>query len=336
MAMNQYLGTNAANGNPTNTLVVKADMLKSADAVQLLDKFAVQKSVPMKSGETVTYMRRVTPDASVTAIGQGVNPVARALTYEPVSVTFSEFAEAFMHSSRQDDLGEMDVLMDSKDRLKDLIARTREKNGFYTYRACNNVLYPSTALTTRNQINATITTDALKRVSRLFSTNRASQIRKMTKGSLNQGTVPVQSCYGILAHTDTRQDYEALAGWIPAPQVGGAKDECQEWIGNVGEFMVFLSPEFDPYLAGGAAIGATGLKSVGGVSVDVYTSLVFGSEAFGKVGLKKFNPDNINVLDGADKFDTTNATRIVSCRWYDAPLILNQNWIAAIEHGVSA
>lgn len=336
MAINSYQGT-AASGNPTNVHAV-VKLLKSVDAVEVLDRFLETIPVPKNKGETVNMQRAVTPDPNVTEVAEGVNPPARALTYENVQKTFEEFAEVFAVTSRQADLGEYNVLMDSKDRLMDLIKRTREKNAWYEYRAGTSVIYNSSAISARANVNGPITIGRLRIASRELHNNRAVYMREMTKGSVNSGTVPVEPAFLVFCHTDCRSDIRALPGFIATAAVGGAQNAIPQLFGYVDDMAFITSPEFEPFLAGGAAVGATGMKSVAGVNIDVYAYLVIGKFALGKCNLKGAEGGTqaiITVLDKADKSDPTNQRRLVSARWWDAPVILNQNWLRRIECGVT-
>lgn len=339
MSVNTY-GT-ATSGNPTNVYQVTAKLLKSADAVVTSDKVAHTEPVPANSGETVSFLRAVTPAPNVNETPEATNPTPRALTFEQVTKTAEEFAEAFAVSSRQAELGEVNVLMHSKDRLKDLLLRTREKNAWFEWRAANNVAYNSPAHTVRTSVNGPLTGGRLRVVDRLMEANRAIKFRDMTKGSLNQGTVPIEGGYLVLCHTDCKSDIRNLPGVVLAHQAGGMKDALPGYFATWENFHFIVNPEYEPFLAGGAAVGTTGMKSVGGVSVDVYTYLCIGFQALGKCnfkGLKTaggFGAAEFNLLDKADKADITNARRYVSARWYDAPVILNQNWTFAVECGVT-
>lgn len=336
MAINSYTGT-AASGNQTN-LHAKVELLKSVDAVEVIDKFAETISVPANTNETVGMLRAVTPDPNVSEVAEGVNPPPRALTYEQVTKTFEEYAEVFAVTSRQAELGEYDVLMHSKDRLLDLIKRTREKNAWYEYRAGTGVHYNTSAIASRANVNGALTINRLRIVARELHNNRAHYMREMTKGSINIGTVPVEPAFIVLCHTDCRADIRALDGFVPTPAVGGVKDVMPQLFGYMDEFAFVTSPEFEPFYGAGAAVGATGMKTVGGVNIDVYPYLVVGKFALGKCSLKGKGGGThlkLEVLDKADKSDPTNQRRLVSARWWDAPVILNQNWVRRIECGVT-
>lgn len=337
MAISSYNGVNAAAGNQTNLYAV-VTLLKAVDVVEVIDRFVKAIPVPANKNETVGLQRLVTPDPNVTEVAEGVNPPARAITYEQVTKTFEEYAEVFAVTSRQAELGERDVIMDSKDRLVDLIKRTREKNAWYEYRAGTSVVYNSVAITARGDVNGAISINRLRIVSRDLSNARAMHLRQMTKGSVNVGTAPVEPAYIVLCHTDCKADIRALPGFISAAQIGGNSKDIPQLFGYVDDFAFVCSPEFEPFLAAGAAVGATGMKSVGGANVDVYAYLVLGAEALGKCNLRAAGGGtqvSITVLDKADKSDPTNQRRLIAARWWDAPVILNQSWLRRIECGVT-
>jgi N4-gp56 family major capsid protein len=340
MAINSY--NNAASGNPTNVHAVM-ELLDSADAVLVTDKFVKTIPVGMNKNETVNLQRAVTPDVDTSESAEGLNKAARSLTYETVTKTFEEFEESFAVTSRQAELGEYDVLAHSKDRLLDLMQRTREQNAWEEFRGGNNVLFNSSAHTAITQVNGALTGGRLEVISRSLSDNRAPYVYEATSGSPNAGTSPIEPSFIVFAHTDCKPDIRRLPGVILAPQVGGGgKKGVPQIFAYWNDFCFVLSPEFKPRLAAGAAIGSTGMKSAAGVSVDVYDYVCFGREALGKCNLKGSKSKEgagaieLNVLGGADKSDPTNKRRIVAARWWDAPVILDQNRVFTLQCGVTA
>lgn len=332
MAINSY--SNAASGNPTNVHAI-VKLLEAHDAVEVLDKIVKTIPVPANKNETINLQRAVTPAVNLNEVSEGVNPPSRALTYENVTKTLEEFAEVFAVTSRQAELGEYDVLMHSKDRLLDLVKRTREQNAWLEYVAGNQVIYNSSAHTLRTQVNGAITIGRLRVIARVLHANRAMLMTEMSNGSTMVGTTPVEPAFAVLSHTDTRNDIRALPGFITAAQIGGSRPKLPNLFGMVDEFAFITSPEFVPFLAGGAAVGATGMKSVGGVSIDVYPFLVLAKEAVGKLNLSSYGAITATVLDKADKSDPTNQRRLVSCRWWDGPIRLDEGWMYRLECGVT-
>lgn len=337
--MNRYQASTPAAGNPTNVYNL-GKILKSIDVVEVLDRLVKTIPVPMNKNETVNMQRSVTPDPRLTEVAEGVNPAPRALTYENVTTTFEEFAETFAVTSRQAELGESNVLMDSKDRLIDLMKRTREKNAWYEYRSGTQRIFNSSAHASRTDVNGPISLGRLRVAVRTLTSNRAAYQRQIANGSVNVGTTAMEAAFLCLAHTDARPDIRALPGFVPLAQIGGAARNLPQLFGQVDDVMFVTSPEFEPFYGEGAAVGATNMRSAGGTNIDVYSYLLFGADALGKCSLRGASASGLgavemNVLDKADKSDPTNQRRLVSCRWWDAPVILQQLHVVRIECGVT-
>ena len=339
MAINTY-GT-ATSGNPTSVHAL-AELLKSADAIECVDKLVKTIPVPANKNEVFSMLRAVTPSVSGFAeVAEGVNPTPLALTYEQVTKTAEEYAYVFSVSSRQAELGEYDVLVHSKDRMIDMMKRVREQNAWAEFITGTNVLFNSSAHSARTDVNGAITIGRIRKAVRELQDNRAEYIREATKGSVNQDTTPVEPAFICLSHTDARNDIRNLPGFVPAPKVGGIRDTIPQLFGYVDDVAFVTSQEFTPVLAGGATVGSTGMKSAGATSVDVYPFVIYGRDALGKLSLRGLKSKGgmggveINLLDQADKSDPTNQRRLVSVRWWDLPVILNDNWVYRIECGVT-
>ncbi|MGL4174519.1 MAG: N4-gp56 family major capsid protein [Dermatophilaceae bacterium] len=339
MALQTYQPTNPVSGNPTNVFNL-GKILKSIDVVEVLDKLVKTVPVAANKGETINMQRSVTPDPRVSEVAEGVNPAPRALTYENVTKTFEEFAEVFAVSSRQAELGEEDVLMDSKDRLIDLMKRTREKNAWFTFRAGTNRVFNSLAHAARAQVNGAISLGRIRVAIRTLKNNRAMTIREIANGSVNTSTTPVEAAYLCICHTDCETDIRTLPGVVMLPNIGGAARNLPQLFAQVDNVMFITSPEFEPFFGEGAGSPSSlNLRSAGGTNVDVYPYLIFGKDALGKANLKlgsaALGAVEMTVLDKADKSDPTNQRRLVSCRWWDAPVILQQLHVVRIECGVT-
>ena len=333
MALNIY-GTGTA-GNPTNTYEIP-ELLMAVDARVCLDKFMDTYSVPMNRNENVSFSRAVTPAPDTSESAEGISKASRAITFETVSGTLGEYAESFAWSSRQANMGERDIFEASKNRLTDLVARTRELVAWYVIRNCTNVLYNSSAITTRGAVNGVAGKGRYDLAVRFLDSNGAHFYREATKGSVNINTTPLQPTYVCVGHTDRKSDIEALPGFVPAAQ-SPAKDAIMYWHGTVGQVMFVLTKELEPRLGAGATVAGTGMK--GTTNVDVYTDVVFGKHAFGRVslGAKELGKGGLKftLLDKADKSDVNNRLRVVGTDWVDLVLILNQSWCIAIEQGVT-
>lgn len=331
MAFNVY-GTGTA-GNPTNTYEVPA-LLMAVDTRACLDKFLDKFDIPMNRNENVSLSRAVTPDADTSESAEGVSKASRAITFENVSGVLGEYAESFAWSSRQANMGERDIFAACKDRLTDLVAKTRELVAWYVIRNCANVLYNAQAITSRGAVNGVAGKGRFDLAIRFLDANGAHYHREATKGSVNINTTPLQPTMICVGHTDQKSDFEALPGFVPAAQTP-QKDALMYWHGTIGQCMVILTKELEPRLGAGAAVAGTGMK--GTTNVDVYTNVIFGKGAFGRMQLggKELGKAGLKftLLKDADKSDVNNRLRVLGTDWVDLVMILNQSWCIAIEQG---
>jgi N4-gp56 family major capsid protein len=99
-----------------------------------------------------------------------------------------------------------------------------------------------------------------------------------------------------------------------------------------------LSAFLDPFLAAGAAVGATGMIARNATNIDVYPVIFVAKEAYGLVPLKgkeAITPTVINP-DTPSKSDPLGQLGFVGWKTYFASIILNQNWLARLEVAATA
>ena len=84
----------------------------------------------------------------------------------------------------------------------------------------------------------------------------------------------------MLFRSDLEPDIRDLPGFIPAEKYASGTPMANE-LGKVERMRFITSPEFVAILDGGAAVGATGLQSNLGTSVDVYQFIVTAEDAWG-------------------------------------------------------
>lgn len=302
------------------------------------EKACDAKDVPMKTSEQATWQRAVNGIVSTTTVTEGVTPASRALTFERVSATLGEYVEIYESTTRQKELGEYDVIEASKDVLTDLVLNTREAVSHNTFRAGTAVLYNSSAISSRATVNGVITLGRLQKASRQLSNNKAWKFTEVDRGGAREGTVPLEASYIVFCHTDLIPDLRNLAGLTVVAEYGSRQQICPYEFGSTQDMTFVCTPQMDPFPDAGAATST--LISTSGTSADVYPVLVVGKHALGCVRLRgsgKHGMGNValEVLDGADKSDPGNQRCYVACRWHDAKVILNDNWLRRIEVGAT-
>jgi N4-gp56 family major capsid protein len=321
----------------------EAKVLERAGPHICLDLAADTKPVPKNAGNAVNFRRWRNPAVSTTPVTEGVNPTSRALAHDDYNATINRFAEVFEESRYNYDLDVWDSVKGAADVLGDLIQRTREQVRYNVAKAGSGVLYNSSAVSTRNGVNGAITVGRIDVAVRALEAAKAMTFTQMQKASTAVSTAGVEPAYFAFGHTDLMPDLRRLAGFRTVAEMANIPREAMNPLlrGALGSVLFFLSPELDPFLAGGAAVGSTGMKSAGGTSVDVYPLIIVGQHALGSIALRGSGPAGrgavkVNILDQADKSDPTNERVYISAAWYDQALRLSEEWMQRVEVGVTA
>lgn len=308
-----------------------------------LDLAADTKPVPKNSGNAVNFRRWVNPTVSTTPVSEGVNPTSRALAHSDYNATINRFAEVFEESRVNYDLDVWDSVAGASDVLGDLIQRTREQVRYNVAKAGSGVLYNSSAITQRTDVNGAITVGRIDVAVRALEANKAMTFTQMQRASTAVSTAGVEPAYFAFGHTDLMPDLRRLSGFRTVAEMSNIPSEARNPLlrGALGSVLFFLSPELGPFLAGGAAVSSTGMKSVGGTNIDVYPLIICGQHALGSIALRGSGVAGrgavkINILDQPDKSDPSNERVYISAAWYDQAIRLSEEWMQRIEVGVTA
>ncbi len=202
-------------------------------------------------------------------------------------------------------------------------------------------------------VAAAIDLTNIKSVINTLDKNSAMTFTPMTTGSTNINTVPVNMGYWALCHPDVAIDIAALVGFISIERYAGQTATVLGEFGTLtvaGKALRFISSE-DAGVDAGA--GANGAESSGfnGTSdlTDVYTTVVYGQDALGSVGLGQQWDDGIfragEDLDPVDVIvktptgtgtsDPFNEISTVAWKAWHTGAVLNGNWLRGIRSGAT-
>lgn len=329
MARLNYNGNNSQ----VNSTYAEMKVLERAGPHLALELACDKKPVPKNTNENITFSRAVNPAVNTNTVTEGVTPASRAIEYERVAVSLGEYVEIFEVSSRSKELGQLDVIRDSKDVLRDLILNTREAVSWNVFRAGTSVLYDTSAHSARSQVDSKITLGRVQKATRLLRDNKAELFTEVDRGGMRQSTVTVEGAFLAYGHTNLEPDLRTITGFNTCDRYGGAKEVSKHEFGAVNKTRFITTPQLDAFSGAGAAT-STMIATSG--NADVYPVLIVGKHAWGCVGLRgagKYNLGalHIEVLDGADKSDPANQRTYIATRWYDAKVILNDSWVRRLE-----
>ena len=141
----------------------------------------------------------------------------------------------------------------------------------------------------------------------------------------------------VFCHTDCDNDIRELAGFIETASYGSRKPIHPKEVGSADKFRFILSPELNPTVDAGAALGSTGLVSTTGSNIDIYPMVVVAEDAWGDVALRGM--DSFDVVhiphDQKDKADVLGQRGYIGAQFWSAAFIQNDGWMAVLECGVT-
>lgn len=196
-------------------------------------------------------------------------------------------------------------------------------------------------------VNDAMDLNTIKRAVNVLQQASARKFLPMSSGSANTNTTPQRSAYYGICNFDVEEDIRTLAGFVPVEQYASQTEVKIGEFGSVGGVRWF-STETGPVSLGGGTSGGTAVRETSS-DADVYTSVIYGEEAVGSVGLGETLPD-----DAFTQGDRVPAVEIIKHEigssglgdpfneqgglfwkaWW-AGKVLNATWIVKLESAAS-
>lgn len=329
---------------PQRVLVRAAvKMLKEVDNIEVLGKFGSTEPQPLNSTDTVVW-RRLNPwnmgangapsiDVNSFALQEGVNPEANSISYTDVSATLQHYGLLFKFSSKVKLMYADDVSGDMTRLTARTLAEVAELIRYGVLKGGTVVDYANGS--TRVGLNTAINLNQLRRIARTLEDARASRVTSMLAPGARYDTKAIEPGYLVFHHTDMNADIRDLPDFTRVEKYGTSSRVHMREIGAVEEFRFISSPLFKPFLAAGAAVGATGMKAANATNIDVYPFIVMAEDAFGHVALKGNSAIKPVVHEATpSKADPLGQFGYVGANFYTQTVRLNENWMARGESAV--
>ena len=169
----------------------------------------------------------------------------------------------------------------------------------------------------------------------------------MTTGSTNIGTQPILPSYWLLCHADVAVDIAALTGFRSVETYAGQVQTVMGEFGHIGVAgcgVRCISSEDAGVDAGSGASGGSSVRETSS-NADLYTTLVYGQDALGSVGLGTSYTDGVyragDALEPVDVIvkapsstgtsDPYNEITTIAWKAWHTGAVLNANWVRGIR-----
>lgn len=330
---------------------IKGEILAHAVAAEVLGITGMQRALPKNQGQEIIFRRwlpygatganfntinRPSADPTAHLLVEGVTPSPDSLVPQDIPARVRQYGCLYQLNDWVSDTYEDDVPAEMKKQCGERISLVREMIRYGALKACTNRFYAGA--TDRTGVDEKISLNLLRRISRNLQANHAERVTGILAPSINISTNPVEAAYLVFVHTDAESDVRDLNGFTKVAEYGQRKVVSPYEIGSVENYRFITSPELNPYLGAGAAVGSTGLYSAGGTNVDVYPFIVVGENAWGQLSLRGGDSiDPTYIPPGTkDKSDPLGQRGYIGAKFWMTCVLLNEGWMAVAEAGVSS
>jgi len=298
-------------------------------------RFGQIRPLPKNKGTRINFRRFNSLAANTTPLSEGVTPTGKKLTTTDIYATVKFYGDFLTFSDVIQLTGLDATLVEGGEILGESMGLTADTLDRDVIVAGTSVRYAN-SVAGRSSVATAIATADVKSAVRILEGNNAKKVRTMVVAGQRIGTRPIAPGFYCIAHTDCRQDIEALAGFTKVEEYASQKNAQEEEIGSWGNVRFLLTTNAKIWLAGGVAVGATGLVAADSTNIDVYSHLIVGQNAYATVPLQKGNIKNIiHKMGSAGTEDPLNQRATSGWKMARTAKILNDNFMNRIECGVT-
>lgn len=310
------------------------NLLERALPVLLYGKFGQTRPLPKNMGDRITFRKYASLAVNTTALTEGVTPAGKSLSASEIYATMGQYGDYVMITDKLLDMGLDPILMEAGDLLG-------EQAGLTVDTLHRNVLLAGTAVRRANGVS--LITDIvsppllidIKKIVQTLEGNNAKKIRQQVNAGVKVSTSPLRAAFIGICHTDARQDFEALSGFIPVEKYSSQTDVMETEFGELNGVRFIATTNANIETDGGGAKGVC--VSTSGTKADVYQTLILAKDAFGLVPMQKGGIENIiKKAKDSGTSDALNQRNTSGWKTYTTAKILNNDFMVRLEHGVTA
>lgn len=291
-------------------------------------RWAQVRDIPRKAGTTTIKFRRYgNLTAATTALSEGITPTGSQLSVTDITATVLQYGDYVTITDVLDYSSQDPVLMEAAEILGDQAGDTLDQLTRDVLAAGTNVYYGGSGHTLRSQVAAgeIITDTLIKKTVRLLKNNKARRMTKMVNATTGYNTTPLNASYIGICHPNTTYDLKGITGWTSVEKYASTAGIMEGEVGKYDEVRFVESPNAKVFTGQGSG------------SIDVYATLIFGSDAYGTTRISGEAMKNIvKPLGSAGTSDPLDQRATSGWKATFVAKILNDAFLVRVEHAVSA
>lgn len=290
-------------------------------------RWAQVRDIPRKAGTTTIKFRKYgNLTAATTALTEGTTPTGSQLSVTDITATVLQYGDFIQITDVLDYQSQDPVLMEAAEILGDQMGDTLDQLTRDVLNAGTNVYYAGGRVSRVTVAAGDLITDTLiKKVVRVLKNNKARRMTKMVNATTGYGTTPLNASYISICHPNTTYDLKGITGWTSVEKYASTAGIMDGEVGKLDEVRFVETPNAKIFTGAGAA------------GIDVYSTLVFGSDAYGTTRISGEAMKNIiKPLGSAGSADPLDQRATSGWKATFVAKILDNAFITRIEHAVSA
>jgi N4-gp56 family major capsid protein len=309
------------------------NLIDRALPLLLHDRFAQVRPIPKNSGTMITFRAYGSlPVAS--QLTEGVTPEGKKATTSDISTTLVQFGDYIGYSDWLSMTSLDPTLVEFSELLGEQAGDTLDQYHRDNLVSGTNVRYAG-GVSARASINAAPSKDDLESIVRTLEGNNCKKLRDMIAPTTKVSTSPIRAAYIAIAHTDARQDLEAVPGFVPVEQYPSQSGVLEGEMGSFKGIRFLGTTNAKIHTASGSAT-LNDMVSSDDTNVDVYVTMVFGKNYYGTVPLQKKSISNIvKKLGSGGTNDALNQRGTSGWKAFTGGKILDDDNGVRFEHAVS-
>jgi N4-gp56 family major capsid protein len=216
--------------------------------------------------------------------------------------------------------------METAEILGDQMGDTLDQLTRDVLNAGTNYYFAGSGHTLRSQVAAgeLITDTLIKKTVRLLKNNKARRMTKMVDATTGYGTSPLNASYIGIVHPNTTYDLKGISSFVSVEKYASTASVMDGEVGKLDEVRFVETTNAKVFAGEGAGTPA----------IDVYSTIIFGSDAYGTTRISGEAMKNIVKPLGAGE-DPLNQRATSGWKATFVAKILNQAFLVRIEHAVS-
>lgn len=318
----------------TDTTVIPAEVNNFYDRTLLLratpllvhTRWAQIRDIPRKSGTvTIKFRRYANLAPATTPLTPGVTPTGSRLSSTEITAIVKQYGDFITITDELDYQTQDPILMEAAEQLGDQTGETLDVLTRDILNAGTNVYFAGSGHTLRSQVAAgeLITDTLIKKVVRLLKNNKARRMTKMVDATSGYGTSPLNASYIGICHPNTTYDLKSVTGFVSVEKYASTASVMEGEVGKVDEVRFVETTNAKVFAGEGSS------------SIDVYSTIIFGSDSYGTTRISGEAIKNIvKPLGSGD--DPLNQRATSGWKATFVAKILNDAFLVRIEHAVSA